>query len=95
MFSHLDLIQLQEKEISEDQVYEQISYFKKGFPYLNLKKAACVGDGIIKLSDEDVETYMSFYEKKLDGNIVVKFVPASGAASRMFKEFFALMQDQS
>ncbi len=95
MFKDADLAQLQDKGISETQVQQQLSYFRNGFPYLNLKKAACVGDGIIKLSDEQVTDYLDFYATDLAGNVVVKFVPASGAASRMFKEFFALMQDGS
>ena len=95
MLTDSDLTQLQTKGISEDQVHKQISYFKKGFPYLNLKKAACVGDGILRLSEEEVDDYINFYKNNLGKNLVVKFVPASGAASRMFKEFFALMKDQS
>ena len=93
MLTDSDLTQLQTKGISEDQVHKQISYFKKGFPYLNLKKAACVGDGILRLSEEVVDDYINFYKNNLGENLLVKFVPASGAASRMFKEFFALMQD--
>ncbi|TDI67889.1 MAG: DUF4301 family protein [Bacteroidetes bacterium] len=95
MLTDSDLIQLQEKGITEDQVREQISYFQQGFPYLELKRAACVDDGIIRLSEEEVGVYIDFYETNLDEKVVVKFVPASGAASRMFKEFFALMQDHT
>ena len=93
MLSPIDLNQLQEKGITEEQVKHQIGYFEKGFPYLKLKKAACVGDGIIKIPDDQVKDYMDFYDKNLGTNLIVKFVPASGAASRMFKDFFGLMHN--
>ncbi len=95
MFTEDDLTQLQGKGISEAQVQQQLSYFRDGFPYLKLIRAACVGDGILHLSGEEADDYINFYETNLEGNAVVKFVPASGAASRMFKEFFALMQDST
>ncbi|MDH3709617.1 MAG: DUF4301 family protein [Cyclobacteriaceae bacterium] len=93
MFSESDLTLLAQKGITESAVFEQINYFKKGFPYLNLKAAASVSNGIIKLSDEQVSHYINYNQDHLEGTRIVKFVPASGAASRMFKDFFGLMQD--
>lgn len=60
---------------------------------MQLIRAASIDDGIIRLSEDQVDQYISSYKTNLPGNRVVKFVPASGAASRMFKEFFGLMQD--
>ena len=93
MLTAKDKEQLQSKGITEDQVLSQITNFQEGFPFMKLIKAARVGDGVIHLSDDEVEHCIDFYEKHRDENVVVKFVPASGAASRMFKEFFALMED--
>ena len=92
MLTDNDKQQLTEKGISEDQVLNQIDNFKQGFPFMKLVRAACVGDGITKLGDKDVDDCSAFYQQHLDEISIVKFVPASGAASRMFKDFFALMQ---
>ena len=93
MFSESDQSLLDKKGISESSVLQQISYFRQGFPYLNLSEAASVGQGIIQLTDEQVAQYNQYYDENREGKVILKFVPASGAASRMFKEFFGLMQD--
>ena len=77
-------------------VEEQLNRFKNGFPYLEIKKPATVGDGIIKLSEADLDRYSSIYEKQSGDYEITKFVPASGAASRMFKRLFEfLTEDES
>ncbi len=93
MFSESDLTLLAQKGITESTVLEQINYFKQGFPYLNLKAAASVSNGIIQWSDDRVSHYVDFYQEHLSGKKIVKFVPASGAASRMFKDLFELLQN--
>ena len=93
MLTDTDLAQLQSKGISVDQVKQQIVNFQQGFPFMNLQRAARVGDGIVKLAPDEIDGYVDYYKKNLEGLNVVKFVPASGAASRMFKDFFGLMQD--
>jgi len=60
---------------------------------MQLIRAASIDDGIIRLSEEQVDQYVDSYQTNLAGNKVIKFVPASGAASRMFKDFFGLMQN--
>jgi hypothetical protein len=92
MLTPTDLTQLQSKGITEEQVNQQIENFQQGFPYMKLQRAARVGDGIVKLQSEEVDGFSDYYRNHLNGNRVVKFVPASGAASRMFKDFFGLMQ---
>ena len=93
MLTGNDQRQLDEKGITKDQVLQQITHFQQGFPFMDLKKPARVDDGITLLSTDEVETYIDYYQKHRDENVMVKFVPASGAASRMFKEFFALLQN--
>jgi hypothetical protein len=68
-------------------VERQVSYFKKGFPYMKLVKAATIGHGIVKLSEKQLKDYTALYERAADTDRI-KFVPASGAASRMFKALF-------
>ena len=91
MFSEQDLNSFAQRDISVSQVEQQIRYFNQGFPYLDLVKAAGIGDGILKLDEEEVAQYVKYYQQNLSDQTIIKFVPASGAASRMFKDFFSLM----
>ncbi len=92
MLSPKDLEQITRKGITEAQIEKQLNEFKTGFPFLRLEAAASVGDGIVAASAEDVEKYTAAWKSyKATGKKVVKFVPASGAASRMFKNMFAFL----
>lgn len=84
-----DLEEIQKKGISEETFKEQLDRFKNGFPYLKIKSVATVGNGIMKLSEQDEADCEKTWEEFLkNGGTVEKFVPASGAASRMFKNLF-------
>ncbi len=74
------------------QVEEQLAYFKKGFPYLTVDRAASIGDGILRLDESQIEVMVKVYEDTKTDLQVVKFIPASGAASRMFKQLFEFME---
>lgn len=65
--------------------------FEKGFPFLQLAGAASVAKGILSLTETETENYLSAWENYTADatHSIVKFVPASGAASRMFKDMFA------
>ncbi len=93
MFSESDLKVLASKGISRQQVDQQIVYFQKGFPFMKLEQPASPGYGIITLEQQQLEEQVQRYEESAKGLDIVKFVPASGAASRMFKDFFALMNN--
>ncbi len=87
-----DLNQLKQKGISEDQIERQLNEFKTGFPFLKLEAAAAVGRGIVSPSEDEVSKYIKTWnDYKKVGKKVMKFVPASGAASRMFKNLFAFI----
>lgn len=90
-FSQQDLAFIQTRGSDLAQVETQIANFKSGFPFLHLHKAATVGDGVIRLSEEEVAANVTAFEEALANLEVVKFVPASGAASRMFKHLFAFV----
>lgn len=78
--------------MSIEQIEAQLDSFRKGFPFLKLVSAATIGDGITKLSDKEEEHYVDTWNDFLtDGGSVLKFVPASGAASRMFKALFGFL----
>ncbi len=92
MLTAEDRKQLEEKGISESLLNEQLACFRNGFPYLKLSAPASVEKGILQLSEE-TSIYEDMWEKYVgEGHKVVKFVPASGAASRMFKNMFAFLQ---
>ncbi len=86
MLTDLDLLQLNEKGITPDDVSAQVDLLTQGFPFLPIVKPATVGDGIIRLDTEEVDNLIELY-KSFEGSRL-KFVPASGAATRMFKHLF-------
>lgn len=89
MFSQKDKIQIKERGSQLEEVQKQIENFKKGFPFLEVIEAATVGNGMIKLDDKGVEENDERFDKQVSsGTVPLKFVPASGAASRMFKALF-------
>ena len=84
-----DLTFLSEKGISQEKVTQQIETFKEGIPFVQLEKAVTVGDGISKFTPEEEKNMIGkFEESSKNGLSLLKFVPASGAASRMFKALF-------
>lgn len=92
MLEEKDLRQLADKGISQQQIETQIKQFETGFPFLKLQAAAAIGRGIMAPTADETEKYSSAWEAyKSEGKKVVKFVPASGAASRMFKDMFAFV----
>ena len=92
MLTEKDLKQLASKGISEEKLNHQLEQFKTGFPFLKLEAAASIGHGIVAPGEEERKDYVKAWEDyKAAGHRVVKFVPASGAASRMFKDMFAFV----
>jgi hypothetical protein len=92
MLSKSDLQQLSEKGISAAQVEDQLEYFKKGFPYLSIQASASVQKGISYVAENEQIFYLDVWNLYLKENKeIVKFVPASGAASRMFKDLFEFL----
>jgi len=93
MFSEKDKLQIEQRGSKEETVLSQIENFKKGFPYLPIQEAASVSNGIIKLSKEDLGKRIERFDRKVaTGTKPLKFVPASGAASRMFKALFEALE---
>ena len=92
MFLEKDFSQINELGIDLEIVYQQINDFKEGFPFMQLQKAATLNEGVMKLTDEQLESYTALYEKKVSKLVSLKFVPASGAATRMFKSLFSFLE---
>lgn len=94
MFTSEDIQQIVSRGSQEDQVKQQIENFKTGFPFLKLTEAASQYHGLITLSTTEIEKYIDEFEQKVAAGIeLIKFVPASGAASRMFKSLFSALED--
>lgn len=93
MLTHEDKELLASKGISEAQIAEQLECFKKGFPFLKLAAAASVDNGGILIPEkEEQDAYLNAWDTYKQGDKkIVKFVPASGAASRMFKNLFEFL----
>ncbi|MCB9017356.1 MAG: DUF4301 family protein [Prevotellaceae bacterium] len=84
---------LARKGISEERLEEQLKRFREGFPFLKVYRPAIIGDGIVHIEESDKSFYMDKWSKYLNGDVnIVKFVPASGAASRMFKSLFEFLE---
>lgn len=89
MFTPQDLEQLKARGISEEKALKQMECFKNGFPELDIVGAASIGNGILAPNAEEQEAYIAAWKQYLgEGHKILKFVPASGAASRMFKALF-------
>ena len=85
MFSEKEMSQIKALGITEGQVLSQIETFKKGIPFIKLKRPCTLGDGVIKLQEDELNRLSDKYSDPLLSGRATKFVPASGAASRMFK----------
>ena len=93
MFSDKDKLQIEQRGSELSTVLNQIENFKKGFPFLHVEEAASVEHGIIRLTAESLQKRMALYDEKTgSGTVPLKFVPASGAASRMFKALFEALE---
>ncbi len=80
--------------MNPETVAQQIENFRNGFPFLKITAPATPGDGIRVLSEGELAHYTQTYPEKAAQLDVVKFVPASGAASRMFKDLFAFVEGE-
>ena len=93
MFTPSDLAQLQARGISEEKALKQLQSFATGFPELDIVSAASVGNGVLNPTEEEIDAYVKAWQDYLnEGHTVLKFVPASGAASRMFKDLFEYLE---
>jgi hypothetical protein len=83
-----DQKQLKDKGISKEKMLDHINTFEEGIPFVQLKEAAVIGNGILEFSKAEEIELIQLYDSKLKDLDILKFVPASGAASRMFKALF-------
>lgn len=91
-FSNTDIQQIESHGLTLDTVNAQLADFERGFPYSDLVRPTTIGDGITELSDEEISTYINKYDDATPQKKIVKFVPASGAATRMFRDLFEFLE---
>jgi hypothetical protein len=95
MLTKEDLKLLESKGIDPKTIDIQIDNFKKGFPFIKLIRPATIKDGIRAFGAKDIQRLADYYLSNYKGYEVLKFVPASGAASRMFKSLFEFASIES
>jgi len=85
IFNEGDIKQMEARGITQEKLLSQIDLFRKGFPFSRLLRPCTVGDGLTVLEETDLEAFGQVCSQAAVSGRVMKFVPASGAASRMFK----------
>lgn len=93
MFLDKDIKQIKSKGITIDEVNAQLSRLKNGMTFSDLVAAATIGKGIESYNENEVKEFIDLYEAKQKELSIVKFVPASGAATRMFKFLFQFLKN--
>ena len=93
MFTQEEIRQIEAHGLTVAQVEQQIENFRAGFPSLPIVRAASCGDGIRRFNDDEIAEILQRYDAESSKLRCVKFVPASGAATRMFKELFEYVND--
>ncbi|MCL1933434.1 MAG: DUF4301 family protein [Candidatus Azobacteroides sp.] len=95
MLTESDFLQLKEKGISGERIQEQLACFKNGFPYLTVQASASGEKGILRIPENEQSAYLKGWDDYLKSDkTILKFVPASGAASRMFKNLFEFLDSE-
>jgi hypothetical protein len=89
MLTKEDYRDLEKRGISGEEIEKQLLRFRKGFPFLPIARPAIPGDGILKPREETLDDFITLYESNSSSVKTLKFVPASGAATRMFKDLYA------
>lgn len=92
-FTENDIQQIENKGLTLAQIQSQLELFETGVPFVNLSKAATINNGIVKSSEESKAHYINYFDTKRNAVTIAKFVPASGAATRMFKTLFRFIDE--
>ncbi len=91
-FTEKEIQQIKSKGLTQEKIINQLTIFKKGLPKINLKEAASINNGISVIDEKSKNDFIFYYEYKRNKIAILKFVPASGAATRMFKFLFEFLE---
>lgn len=86
-----DLEKLEQAGINLAKVEEQVNRIKKGTAFVDLIRSCKIGDGILRVNESEKNELINRFNKAVEQKIIIKFVPASGAASRMFRKLESFM----
>ncbi|WP_179333705.1 DUF4301 family protein [Winogradskyella costae] len=92
-FTENDINQIESNDLTLIGVKKQIEIFETGIPFTNVSDAATLNSGIMPLTDSKIEAYVTLFENEKNKKSLLKFVPASGAATRMFKFLFKFVSE--
>ncbi len=92
-FSQDELSDIKSHELTIEDVNQQLKDFKQGFPYINLLKPATINDGIMDVSSDKAFALANYYDDHKNEFDILKFVPSSGAATRMMKDLYSFLKD--
>ena len=96
MLSPTDEILLKKKGITPEKINDQLNAFATGFPFLEIRSAAEPGKGLVRIKDDEITAILNQWDEYLKTDaMIIKFVPASGAASRMFKDLFEFLEKET
>lgn len=93
IFSKSDIKQINSNGLTVEQIMSQLHYFENGIRPINLKDAATINNGILSLNKNEQNLFYKYYEAHKADYSILKFVPASGAATRMFKFLFEFLKE--
>ncbi|MBP2831383.1 DUF4301 family protein [Aquimarina sp. U1-2] len=86
-----DIALIKSKGLTVDKIVSQIEIFKNGIPFVPLRSAATLNHGILKFTEHYQSELTKLYNSRISKLETIKFVPASGAATRMFKDLFKFL----
>lgn len=93
MLTKKDLKQIEKNGLSVQKIYNQLTTFSLGIPSVDIITAASVGNGIEIIPRDSEQKLIDLFDKHRAALDIVKFVPASGAATRMFKFLYEFVED--
>lgn len=92
-FSQVEILQIEERGLSTKEVERQLAIFKRGNIKVDILEAATAGNGIFVFSEKEKQELISLFEAQKSKHKLLKFVPASGAASRMFQALHTFIDE--
>jgi hypothetical protein len=86
--SKTDIEQLKKHGLTPENIHQQLKIFSEGIPFVKILKSGSLGNGIESITKADQNRLIEYYDLNKQKKEIVKFVPASGAATRMFQFLF-------
>ncbi|MDR0205762.1 MAG: DUF4301 family protein [Bacteroidales bacterium] len=95
IFNPQDMTFMAQRGSNPEMVEQQFAFFNAGFDFANIRRNVSIGNGIVRFSKPELEYWIEIYTALSKDKEIVKFVPASGAATRMFKDLYEALQSET